>query len=118
MKSIVVTVLLAAAACGKSADKGAPAVKADATHIPINVTTAGFEPAKVTVQKGVATTLIFTRTADDTCAKSVVIDTGAEKITKDLPLNQPVEIGATFPKAGELQYQCGMSMVSGVITVQ
>lgn len=105
-----------AAACGKSAP--APAVHADATHIPITVTEKGFEPGKVVVGKDVPTTLIFTRTSDATCAKAVVIDTGAQKIEKDLPLNQPVEIAATFAKAGDLQYTCGMNMVSGVISVQ
>ena len=117
MKSIVIAVTLALAACGKP-DKAAPAVKTDATHVAITVTSKGFEPAKVAVPKGVPTTLIFTRTSDDTCAKQVVIDTGAEKIKKDLPLNQPVEIAATFPNAGDLQYQCGMNMVSGAISVQ
>ena len=111
---VITTFAIALAACGKS-DK--PAVKADATHIPITVTSAGFEPAKVTVPMGVPTTLVFTRTADDTCAKAVVIDTGAGKIERDLPLGEPVEIAATFPKAGDLQYQCGMSMVTGTISV-
>ena len=116
MNRVLVLVLLAAA-CGSHSDH-APAPKADATHVPITVTATGFEPAKVSVKQGVATTLIFTRTSDDTCAKSVVIDTGAGTIQRDLPLGPPVEIAATFPGAGDLRYQCGMSMVSGTISVQ
>ncbi len=106
------------AACGRPSDKPSSAVHADATHVPITVTSAGFEPGKVTVQKGVATTLIFTRTSDETCARSVVIDTGAQKIERDLPLDQPVEIAATFPTTGDLQYTCGMNMATGVISVR
>ena len=115
MKRIVL--LLALAACGSSKSTPPP-VTADATHIPITVTNAGFQPSPITVQKGVATTLIFTRTSDDTCAKQVVIPVGDTKITKDLPLNQPVEVAVTFPTAGEVQYACGMDMVHAVVSVK
>lgn len=126
MKSIVHIALVAAfaaAACSKSSDKpttgGTTAtVPADATHIAIKVTENGFEPAKVPIKKGVATTLVFTRTTDATCAKAVVIPVGDHKITKDLPLNQPVEVAVTFPNAGDIRYACGMDMVHGVLTVQ
>jgi plastocyanin domain-containing protein len=43
---------------------------------------------------------------------------GKEKIEKTLPLNTPVEVAATFAKAGKLAYACGMDMVHGSITVQ
>ena len=126
MKSIAHIALVAAfiaAACGKSSDTPAatttaPTTPTDATHIAINVTEHGFEPAKVPVKKGVATTLVFTRTTDATCAKAVVIPVGDQKITKDLPLNQPVEIAVTFPNAGDVQYACSMDMEHGVLTVQ
>ena len=56
---------------------------------------------------------------DQTCAKQVVIKMAdASKIEKDLPLNTPVEIAATFPTAGKLGYARGMDMVKGTITVQ
>ena len=119
MKSIVhlaFVAAFAATACGKSSEK--PSAAADATHIAIKVTEKGFEPDKVPVQKGVATTLIFTRTTDATCAKQVVIPVGGQKITKDLPLDQPVEISVTFPNAGDVQYACSMDMEHGVLTVQ
>ena len=126
MKSIIyfaIVAAFAAAACGKSSDKSSAATTtstspADATHISIKVTEKGFEPEKVRVKKGVATTLIFTRTTDATCAKQIVIPVGDQKITKDLPLNQPVEVAVTFPNAGDVQYACGMDMVHGVLTVQ
>ena len=124
MKRIVHIALVAAfavAACGKSSDKPATTTTAtpdDATHVAIKVTENGFEPANVPVKKGVPTTLVFTRTTDATCAKAVVIPVGDQKITKDLPLNQPVEVAVTFPNAGDVQYACGMDMVHGVLTVQ
>jgi plastocyanin domain-containing protein len=117
MTRILLALSLALAACGKS-NSAPPAPGADATHIPITVDATGFAPAKITVKKDVPTTLVFTRTTDDTCAKAIVVDTGAQKIQKDLPLNQPVEIAATFAKPGDLQMTCSMNMVSGTISVQ
>ena len=124
MKSIVhlaFVAALAATACGKSSDKapaGTVTAPSDATHIPIKVTENGFEPAKVPVKKGVATTLIFTRTTDATCAKQIVIPVGDQKVTKDLPLNQPVEVAVRFANAGDVQYACGMDMEHGVLAVE
>ena len=41
-----------------------------------------------------------------------------KKIEKSLPLDAPVEVAATFPKAGKLDYACGMDMIKGTIMVQ
>jgi plastocyanin domain-containing protein len=117
---VAVALVAPLTACKSGAsDPGTKAAPAgDATHIPISITEKGFEPAKVVVKKGVATTLIFTRTTDATCAKEVVVPVGDQKIVKALPLNQPVELAVTFPEAGEVQYACGMDMLHAVITVQ
>lgn len=106
--------------CGSKSSESKPTTStSDPSKIAINVTEAGFEPASVTVKKGVATTLVFTRKTEKTCAKEVVLHvTKADTIKKDLPLDTPVEIAATFPEAGKLDYACGMNMVTGVITVQ
>ena len=49
----------------------------------------------------------------------MVLTTGDDKkIERELPLDKPVEISMTFPKAGKLSYACGMGMASGVIVVQ
>ena len=109
-------------ACKSDATTSSPAAKTsgptDSTRVSISVTEKGFEPDKVAVKKGVATTLVFTRKTDATCAKAVVIPVGDHKITKDLPLDQPVEIAVMFPNAGEVQYACSMDMEHGVLTVQ
>ena len=88
-------------------------------RVAITITSKGFDPAHVTVKKDQPIVLAFTRKTDATCAKSVVVDLGAgKKVTKDLPLDKTVEITATFAKAGDLGYACGMDMVHGVLTVQ
>lgn len=111
MKKLALCLLLAA--CSKTTSTPTPP-----SHVDITVTEKGFEPRDVSVPAGVPVTIIFKRTTDKTCATDVVVDTGTEKIQKALPLNTPVEIAATFPKAGKLGYACGMNMMKGTITVQ
>jgi plastocyanin domain-containing protein len=84
----------------------------------IAITDKGFEPDKVQVKKGQPVELVFTRKTDQTCIKEVVLDTGASKIQKALPLNKPVAIKTKFTKAGDLKYACNMNMFSGTVAVQ
>lgn len=121
MRNLVVAFALVAAVatgCSKesSADKESPSTDG---RYEIAVTERGFEPDDVSVPGGKPVTLVFSRKTDKTCAKDIVLDLGdGKKIEKDLPLNQPVEIAMTFPKAGELAYACGMDMIHGTITVR
>ena len=125
MKNLIALVIpftLLVAACSKKQEAAStpPAAKAtDASKIDISVTEKGFEPESVDVPAGKPVTIVFTRKTDQTCAKEIVLtmDDG-QKIEKKLPLNTPVEIAATFPKAGKLGYACGMDMVKGIIVVQ
>jgi plastocyanin domain-containing protein len=100
-----------------------PATVADAPKsdrkFDIHITTKGFEPDAVTVPARTPVTLVFTRTTDKTCTRTVVLtlDDG-KKVERELPLDKPVEIAVTFPKAGKLGYACGMDMAKGVIVVQ
>ena len=74
-------------------------------------------PASVQVKKGEPTVLAFTRKSDDTCARQVVFP--ELSLTKDLPLNQTVEVQYTPSKSGEIRYGCAMGlMVSGVLLVE
>lgn len=115
-RSIVLSAILAVfVAAAPAVAKPAPA----ANRVEISVTRKGFSPDHVTVKKDQPVVLAFKRTTDATCAKAVVVEIGdGKKIQKDLPLDQTVEISATFAKAGELTYACGMDMVHGVMTVQ
>lgn len=91
---------------------------ASGARFEIAVTEKGFEPGDLAVPAGKPVTIVFDRKTDATCAKQIVLDTGDTKIQKDLPLDTPVEIATTFPKAGKLTYACAMDMMKGTITVQ
>lgn len=107
--------LAAAGACGKEPGKAA----ASPGRFEIAVTEDGFRPDAIHVPMGRPVTLVFERKTDATCAKDIVVFVdGAQKIERSLPLNQPVEIEATFPRAGTLTYACSMDMVKGLLHVQ
>ncbi|NVB82421.1 MAG: copper transporter [Kofleriaceae bacterium] len=105
-------------AFGATASADAPKAK-DPSRIEITVTKRGFNPDSVNVPAQKPVTLVFTRTTDQTCTKSVVLtmDDG-KKIERELPLDKPVELAVTFPKAGKLGYACSMNMTKGIIVVQ
>jgi plastocyanin len=84
--------------------------------IEISVTSEGFVPASIKVQKGQKVRLVVTRKVERTCATEIVIkDQG---INQPLPLNKPVTIEFTPGKSGQIRYACGMDMISGVIVVE
>jgi len=101
------------------ADPKAATVPSDGTRFEVKVTDKGFEPDDINVPAGKPVTIVFERKTDQTCAKEVIINMAdGSKIEKQLPLNTPVEVAATFPSAGKLGYACGMDMIKGTITVQ
>ena len=122
--ALALALSLGLAACAKkkegpAAPPAARKVSDDPHRILIAVTEKGFEPDHISVKKGEANTLVFTRETEQTCAKEVVIAMSAgDPIRRDLPLHQEVAIPVTFPSSGDLRYACGMDMVSGVISVQ
>jgi plastocyanin domain-containing protein len=88
-------------------------------RIEITVTNKGFEPEQVKVKKGEALLLVFTRKVKRTCAKDVIIKVNdTTTITRDLPLDTPVEVAVTFPRSGKLKYACSMDHIGGVVVVQ
>ncbi|MEO8705190.1 MAG: cupredoxin domain-containing protein [Kofleriaceae bacterium] len=96
-----------------------PPAKTAAPRIEISVTKRGFDPDSITVPANKPVMLVFTRKTDETCTKSVVLKLGdGKKIERELPLDKPVEIAMTFPKAGKLGYACSMDMAKGVIVVE
>lgn len=116
MTRAIFVALVLVGACKKEA-ANAPLPSADG-KVAIAVTKNGFEPADIKVSAGKPVTLVFTRKTDETCAKDIVLHVDDKQtIEKDLPLNQPVEVSVTFPKAGDLTYACGMDMVKGQIHV-
>ena len=112
----LLTLLIPVALTG-SAMADAPAK--NPSRIEISVTKRGFNPESINVPANKPVTLVFTRTTEQSCAKSVVLTTGdGKKIERELPLDKPIEIAVTFPKAGKLGYACGMDMAKGTIVVE
>lgn len=86
------------------------------TRIAITIDSTGFNPPTVHATAGQPVTLVFTRITDQTCATSIQIP--SLKITKDVPLNTPTDVTLTPLKKGDIDFACGMNMISGVINVQ
>jgi plastocyanin domain-containing protein len=119
---------LFAVACNKGSD-AAPAASAPAESaapvsapavpegrlIPIAVTDEGFSPKTVDAKVGEAITLRFNRTTKSECLKAISVP--EFKISKDLPMNTPVDVTIKPDKEGKLVFQCWMAMVKGTINV-
>ncbi len=107
----LLVLMLAPAAC-----KNSSADDARSGNIAITADDKGFTPPSVTLKKGEKSTLVFTRTTDQTCATAVVFPD--LKIKKDLPLNVPVSIDIPTDTARSLSFQCGMAMFKGAVVVR
>jgi plastocyanin domain-containing protein len=111
--------LAGALAFGGVAAADGPKAAKPTSRIEISVTRSGFEPGNISVPAKKPVTLVFTRKTDATCTKSVVVTVGdGKKIERELPLDKPVELAVTFPKAGTLSYACSMDMNRGIIVVR
>jgi plastocyanin domain-containing protein len=84
-------------------------------RIDITASNEGYTPATVEAKKGETLVLRFTRTTKSECLAQVVFP--EQKITRDLPMNTPVEIAIKADKAGKIPFQCGMAMVHGNVNV-
>jgi plastocyanin domain-containing protein len=120
---------LFAFACNKSSD-GAEAAKPapestsatpavsptpEGRLIPIAVTDDGFSPSTIDVKKDETVTLRFTRTTKSECLKAISIPD--LKVSKDLPMNTPVDVTIKPEKEGKMTLQCWMAMVKATINV-
>ena len=81
----------------------------------VTITPQGFVPDLLSLVAGKPAQITFTRTTEQTCAKEVVFP--PYRITKELPLNQPVTVSLT-PKKGEVSFACGMNMVKGKVVAR
>jgi len=114
---LLIALSLGAAACNKSTEGASDKSQAPLSGtVEITANENGFVPDSVTLQKGQAATLRFTRTTDETCADKVVFP--ELKIEKDLPLKQAVEIPIDTKEARTLSFQCGMGMYKSKVVIQ
>lgn len=100
----------------KPAEPATTAASVSGKQIAIAIGEDGFAPNEVKIGKGEQATLVFTRTTDKTCAKDV--DFPELKVTKPLPLNQPVAVVIPSGESRTLTFQCGMGMYKSKIVVQ
>jgi thiol-disulfide isomerase/thioredoxin len=82
----------------------------------INVTGDGYEPASVTLRRGVPAHLTFIRRVQDSCGTEIVIP--GYRINRPLPLNIPVTVSFTPRRSGRFKFTCGMDMFRGTLVVR
>lgn len=118
---LMVVVGTAGAACNKSesasAAPSAPMSGSDHSgHVTkVAVSEKGFVPSSVSATKGEPLVLEFTRTTDVTCATKVAFP--ELNLTKDLPLNVPVQVPVPTDQARRLTFQCGMGMYKSSVVI-
>jgi len=119
---LLTALLLVVVACKKEsapappAGKPAASIEVQGRRVDVTAGANGFQPNNVTVKQGERTTLVFTRTTDETCATEVVFP--EINLKKDLPLNQPVAVEVPTDKTRTLAFQCGMGMFKSKVVVQ
>ncbi|MBX3228283.1 MAG: cupredoxin domain-containing protein [Labilithrix sp.] len=84
--------------------------------IDVKAKSDGFDPSSVRLNKGAQAVLVFTRTTDETCAKSVIFP--ELNIKKELPKDKPVEIEIPTTEARTLTFMCGMEMYKSSVVIQ
>lgn len=117
--ALMAALVLTASGCKKSeapaASQAGPAVPGAPRKIAIEAGSNGYEPSRIEAKPGEKLVLVFTRTVDGECMAQVKV-AGAKPI--DLPRDVAVEVPVTAPDSGEIKFQCGMDMNTGVIVAK
>lgn len=84
--------------------------------IAIEVTSAGFEPARISAPAGKLIRLAFHRPDAQNCASSVAFP--ALNLRRDLPAGQTTVVEIPASVARELTFACGMNMYRGSLVIR
>jgi plastocyanin domain-containing protein len=114
IKYFVAITLFCSALIGLSAAVSS-VVEAEGRTVRIKVDKKGFSPASVKATAGRELKLVFNRTDEKNCGKTVVFPD--LNIRKDLPVGENVTVTLKPTQSGEITFTCGMGMYRGSVVV-
>lgn len=92
-------------------------VSTDTVTVAIEVGPKGFDPQDITLENDQPARIVFTRTVENTCAKTIHIPAFGVEATA-LPLNEPVAVEVQPEENGTFTFACAMDMMKGAILVK
>ncbi len=113
-RTLLLGLCLAWARCGGGDSPSAAASPAPSGRVAISIEQTGFVPNEIQAERNKPLTLVFTRKVEQTCVDKVVFPN--EKIEKDLPVGQPVEVA--LAPAADTTFRCPMGHAIGRISVR
>ena len=90
-------------------------VSVDDGAVTIIVDNGSYQPSRIRLPTGQATTLRFLRKDASPCAEMVVFS--AFDISEELPLNKPKDINLPPMESGEYPFTCQMQMYRGELII-
>ena len=91
------------------------AVKANEGIVEIHVLNGVYQPDRVAIPAGKATIFRFVREDPTPCAEIVKFD--ELSVSRELPLNKPVDLSIRYDEPGEYAFTCQMGMYRGHVVV-
>jgi uncharacterized cupredoxin-like copper-binding protein len=88
---------------------------APADAIKVTVSSNGYQPSEIKLEKGKLAKIAFYRTDADNCGGEVVFS--KLNIKKKLPVGETVLVEFTPTESGDLGFACGMDMMKGKVMV-
>lgn len=88
----------------------------DMKTIKVTVSSDGYEPSQINVEKGKKVMLAFYRKDAENCGDELVFPSLG--IKKKLPVGKTVVVEITPKESGDINFACGMNMMKGKLIVQ
>jgi plastocyanin domain-containing protein len=83
--------------------------------VEIHVLNGVYQPDRIAIPVGKATTFRFIREDPTACAEVVKFD--GLTVSRELPLNKPLDISIRYDEPGEYAFTCQMGMYRGQVVV-